>query len=134
MPFPHAKLNRFVHRDLPIHRRRANREKAKPDADGVPFKPSFGLSGVVLHLPPTALLFPLAEEQADSEEAAGEEEGKARLKFVVAEEGENAIKGPGGRQHKPDDRAPHGSEITSRHSFDAADTLPAWLPRSPRIG
>jgi predicted acyltransferase len=47
------------------------------------------------------------------------------LHGVVTDERKQAVKAPSGRQHKPDDRAPHGNEITSRHCFDAADTLPS---------
>jgi hypothetical protein len=58
-------------------------------------------------------LFPLAEKQAGGEKAAGEEAGEPGLHLVVVEKRQNTVKGPGGRQCKPDDRAAHASEITS---------------------
>ena len=70
-------------------------------------------------------MLPLAEGQPGGKEAAGKKAGKHALHPVVMEEGQPAVKPPGHRQREPDDRATHGSEITSsRHCFNAADTLP----------
>jgi predicted acyltransferase len=70
------------------------------------------------------VLFPPAEEQADREETAGEKGREAGLHPVVMEQSQQAVNRPGDGQREPDYRAPHDTEITSRHCFDAADTLP----------
>jgi len=40
-------------------------------------------------------LFPLAEEQADGEETAGEQGGEAGLHSILMEEGQQAVNRPG---------------------------------------
>ncbi len=78
---------------------------------------------------PYELLFPVAEEQSDGAKTAGEQCGQGSLHPVVVEQGQQAVDRPGDGQREPDERAPHDTEITSRHCFNAADTLPAWLPQ-----
>jgi phosphoribosylformimino-5-aminoimidazole carboxamide ribotide isomerase len=71
------------------------------------------VAGMAVYSGVLSPLFPLAEEEAGGEEAAGEEGGEPSLQLVVVYKGQNTVKGPANRQCKPDDRAAHASEITS---------------------